>query len=354
MRYISILLLFICVTQYALAFKNERKQDILLLQNNIKNLIETQKLPKNTKSDSIKCQLTQNEQNLAKLTYPQTFYEYYNALLETNRVDINTTKLTQDLLIESARHHNTPSFLLALQLYFSKQCERCDRIRDLSMFDYYRDKNADMQKILFVEGGNFEKSYALLGEAFLCRALSRKSKRDYLMAYSNLMLAGLHTRAINILLQGIKDTNDDVLYATLQFLVSFDNVIAKSEASAYFLRILRTQEKNSFINIMKLPYFKNLKVLEYDIASNFILQILLVRDMEMGRILSPFDILANQQTKIEFWDKMRHYKQIIQAGNDNIMQHAKPQDLNTYLKILQLKNRLKSVSSYPFATTYEN
>ena len=105
---------------------------------------------------------------------------------------------------------------------------------------------------------------------------------------------------------------------------------------------------------MKLTYYKNLKVLEYDIASNFILQILLVRDMEMGRILSPFDILANQQTKIEFWDKMRHYKQIIQAGNDNIMQHAKPQDLNTYLKILQLKNRLKSVSSYPFATTYEN
>ena len=307
--------------------------------------------PKNTKTDSIKCTLTPQEKKIAKLTYPSSFYEYYNALLETNRVDMDIAKLTQDLLTESIRHNNTPSLLLALQLYFSKQCERCEKVRDLSMFDYYRDKNATMQKILFVEGGSFEKSYALLGEAFLCRALSKKDKEDYLMAYSNLMMAGLHTRAINALLQGIADTNDDILYATLQFLVSFDNVIAKSESSAYFLRILRIQGRHSFANIMALPYFQNLEALEYDVASNFILQTLLLRDMEMGRILSPFDMFANKQTKREFWDKMQHYRQIIQTGNTSIMQNAKPQELQTYINILQLKKRLKSISSYPFATT---
>lgn len=311
-------------------------------------------MSKNIKAGSLKCALTTKEQRLAKLTYPSTFYEYYNALLETNRVDMETSKLTQDLLIESARYQNTPSLLLATQLYFSKQCERCERVRDFSMFDYYRDRHATMQKILFVEGGDFSKSYALLGEAFLCKALSKNGWKDYLMAYSNLMMAGLHTRAINALLQGIADTNNDVLYATLQFLVSFDNVVAKSEAGSYFLRILRLQKKNSFKNIIALPYFQNLKVLEYNVESNFILQTLLMRDMEMGRILSPFDIFANGQTKREFWDKVQHYSKIINFGNTAILQNAKPQELKAYLNILQLKSRLKSIASYPFATTYSD
>lgn len=354
MRYISIFLLFLSFMQYAIANQYERKikMNSDTTSQIINSIIANQILPKNTKSDSLKCALTKKEQNLAKLAYPSTFYEYYNALLEVNRVDMDIAKLTQDLLIESVRYHNTPSLLLSLQLYFSKQCERCERVRDLSMFDYYRDKNSAMQKILFVEGGSFDKSYALLGEAFLCRALSKKVGTDYLMAYSNLMMAGLHTRAVNVLLQGIADTNDDMLYATLQFLVSFDNVIAKSDASAFFLRILRMQGENSFSNIIALPYFQNLEVLEYDTSSNFILQTLLMRDMEMGRIISPFDIFASKQTKKEFWDKVQHYRQIIQAGNTNIMQKANLQELQSYLNILQLKERLKSISSYPFATTY--
>ncbi len=364
MRYIFLYLIcFYCCCPYLFAYKStqESMQPITLahdnntqtLLQNIEALTTIHTLPINTKANTMQCMLTPQEQKIAKLAYPNTFYEYYNALLETNRIDMDIGKLTQDLLIESIRHHNTLSLLLALQLYFSKQCERCERVRDFSMFDYYRNKQASMHTMLMVEGGNFSTSYTLLGEAFLCRALTNKVGNDFLMAYSNLMMAGLHTRAINALLQGIAYTQDDTLYATLQFLVSFDNVLGKNEASTYLLRNLRVQKQHNFANIMTLPYFQNLQVLEYDVASNYILQTLLLRDMEMGRILSPFDIFADKKTKQEFWDKAQHYTQIIQEGNIYILQHAKPQELQTYLKILELKKRLKAAKYYPFATTYQ-
>lgn len=318
----------------------------------INTLTSMQITPKNIEKGTLKCALTQKEKDSIKLSYPKTFYEYYNALLEINRTDMDISKLTQDLLIESVRYKNTPSLLLAMQLYFSKQCDRCERVRDFSGFDYYRDKKAPMQRLLMIEGGGFESSYALLGEAFLCQALITKNENDFLMAYSNLMMAGLHTRAINVLLQGLESTRGDMLYSTLQFLVSFDSMIRKHEITAHFLRILRVKGENSFLNLMSLPYFKDLQVLEYGIESNAILQALLMRDMEMGRILSVFDMFATEETKKEFWDKKNHYSTLIHAGNMRILENATIKELEIYLKILRLKKRIKEVNSYPFATTY--
>lgn len=333
---------------------NHNAQSAQILLQNIQSVLNAPQKPLKQTQGAMRCTLTPQEQKLAILTYPSTFYEYYNALLERNRVDMDTSKLTQDLLMESVRHHNTPSMLLALQLHFSKQCERCDKIRDLSAFDYYRDKNAPMQRLLMVEGGSFATSYALLGEAFLCRALTSGQGRDYLMAYSNLMMAGLHTRAINALLQGIATSNDDMLYATLQFLLSFDYVFAKNEAGAYFIRILRVQKKHTFANIMALPHLQNLRVIEYDdVASNAILQALMTRDLEMGRILLPLDRFATEQSIQEFWQKLQHYSQAIKAGNAQILGRANAQELQEYLKIIQLKARLKTIGQYPFALMYQ-
>lgn len=357
MRNISLLLLcFYYLSTYLFA-NNIPTQDSKIAQKQallqeINALTSMQITPKNIKKGTLKCALTQKEKDSIKLSYPKTFYEYYNALLEINRTDMDISKLTQDLLIESVRYKNTPSLLLAMQLYFSKQCDRCERVRDFSGFDYYRDKKAPMQRLLMIEGGALESSYALLGEAFLCQALKTKNENDFLMAYSNLMMAGLHTRAINVLLQGLESTRGDMLYSTLQFLVSFDSVIRKHEITAHFLRILRVKGENSFLNLMSLPYFKDLQVLEYGIESNAILQALLMRDMEMGRILSVFDMFATEETKKEFWDKKNHYSTLIHAGNMRILENATIKELEIYLKILKLKKRIKEVNSYPFATTY--
>lgn len=357
MRGISLFLLYLyCFATYLFA-QNTLIQDSKIAQKQIllqeiNTLTSIQAIPTNTRKNTLQCILTTEERDSIQLTYPETLYEYYNALLETNRRDIDISKLTQDLLIESIRHGNTPSKLLAMQLYFSKQCERCERVRDFSVFDYYRDKKSHMQTLLMSEGGSFETSYALLGETFLCHALETKNESDFLMAYSNLMMAGLHTRAVNILLQGLESTKSDILYSTLQFLTSFDSVIAKHEITTHFLRVLRIKGQHSFANIIKLPYFKDFEVLEYGIESNAILQTLLIRDMEMGRILSVFDRFATKQTQKEFWDKEKHYSTLIHTGNMHILQNATTKDLKAYLKILKLKKRIKEVGNYPFATTY--
>lgn len=352
---------FYCLTAYLFA-SNSLVEDSKITQKQalikaINAITSIQTIPINTKEanikkDTIKCVLTRHEKDSIKLVYPNTFYEYYNALLEINRTDMDISKLTQDLLIESMRYNNTPSLLLAMQLYFSKKCDRCERVRDFSVFDYYRDKRGYMRNLLMSEGGSFESSYALLGEGFLCKALKTKNENDFLMAYSNLMMAGLHTRAINILLKGLESTNSDILYSTLQFLTSFDNVVAKHEITTYFLRMLRISEKYSFTNIITLPYFKDLQVLEYGIESNAILQTLLTRDMEIGRILSVFDMFGTEKTKKEFWDKETYYSKLIHEGNMYILQNATVKELKAYLKILKLKKRIKEVNSYPFATTY--
>ncbi len=357
MRNIPLLLLCFCCLSTHLFARNVVAQDSTMAQKQallqeINTLTNMQTKPTNAKKGTLKCTLTQKEKDSIKLVYPKTFYEYYNALLEINRTDMDISKLTQDLLIESVRYKNTPSLLLAMQLYFSKQCDRCERVRDFSGFDYYRDKKAPMQRLLMVEGGAFESSYALLGEAFLCQALITKNENDFLMAYSNLMMAGLHTRAINALLQGLESTRGDMLYSTLQFLVSFDSVMRQHKITAHFLRILRVKGENGFLNFISLPYFQDLQVLEYGIESNAILQTLLMRDMEMGRILSIFDIFTTEETKKEFWDKHNHYLALIHAGNMRILQNATPKELESYLKILRLKKRIKEVDSYPFATTY--
>ena len=115
---------------------------------------------------------------------------------------------------------------------------------------------------------------------------------------------------------------------------------------------MRVKGENGFLNFISLPYFKDLQVLEYGIESNAILQALLMRDMEMGRILSVFDMFATEETKKEFWDKKNHYSTLIHAGNMRILENATIKELEIYLKILKLKKRIKEVNSYPFATTY--
>ncbi len=322
---------------------------------NINSIFGNKQIPTHKqKQVKLQCNLTNEERNLVNLQYPDTFYEYYNAILEINYAKDKMSKLTQDLLIESIRRNNTLSLLLGIQLYFSKQCERCERVREISMFDYYRNKNSTMEILLKTEGGSFKNSYVLLGEAFLCRGLERKNSNDLLMAYVNLMMAGLHTRAINVLIEGIAVSNNNMLFETLHFLMLFDNVLSKDFASAYFLSILKAEQKQSNFDIIQyLKIIKNLKVLEYSIESNYTLNAMLIRDMEMGRILSPIDKFANKDTIIEFFNKYEHYVQLINKGNVSIIENGSLDELQEYYKILLLKQRLKSISIYQYATAYK-
>lgn len=301
----------------------------------------------------MQCLLNKQELKQITLHYPDTLYEYYNMLLETNRKDISPSKLTQDLLVKTIWDKNVLSTLLGLQLYFTKQCERCERVRDITHFDYYRDKSTSMQQFLAIQGGNFAQSYVAQGEAFLCQALSTHDSKDYLLAYANLMMSGNHTRAINALLSAIAQSNDNVLFATFKLLIANDFVIIKNPYALHLLNALSLQNKSSnFNNIQSLPSFKNLKVLENSIDSDYILQTLLIRDMEIGRILSPFNKLANKDTIAEYYAKQQHYENEIKATNIQILQRATFDELMQYYKILELKSRLKHVQEYPYATTY--
>ncbi len=351
---LSIIALIINLSCFLYTASINEKEAKQILLSSISELKINKHNPTNQKGQAdIKCNLTRTERDNANLQYPDTFYEYYNAILEINYSKNKMSKLTQDLLMESIRHNNTLSLLLGIQLYFSKQCERCERVRDISNFDYFRNKQVAMKTLLHMEGGSFKESYALVGEAFLCRGLERKDSNDLLIAYANLMMAGLHTRAINALIESIYLDNNDMSFETFHFLVSFDSVLPKNLTKWHLLGLLRAQHKKSNFNIMQyLHIFNNLEVLEYGIESSYTIQAIIMRDLEMGRILSPFDKFSNQDTIKEFWNKYNHYEQAIQDANHLILSRANVKELQEYYKILLLKQRLKNIKLYKYATTY--
>ncbi|RDU67092.1 hypothetical protein CQA53_02220 [Helicobacter didelphidarum] len=326
-----------------------------ILLHKIQNIYMQDSTIYNIKSQNSKlqCMLSKNERENAILDTSSAIYPYYNMLLEVNRNDIQSSKISQDLLMNAVRNRESLAMLLALQLYFSKRCERCERVRDISYFGYYYTKDFDMNKILSTEGGDFYRSYVLNGEAFLCNALEQNDPRDFLMAYANFMLAGLHTRAINALLHGIKTTNDNALFATFKFLTSNDFIMTNNLYGVYLLNLLSIQDNsNVFGNILSLRHFKNLKVLENHAPYNYILTSTMIRDINMGRVLSPFHKLTTHATLHEFYDKKRHYENEIQNVNLRILQNANTKECYEYYQILQLKQKLQRVTQYPYATTY--
>ncbi len=316
------------------------------------NILHTQHINNALKKESIECLLTSEEKKSVKLQYPQSIYEYYNMLLETNHSNAEPSRFIQNLLVDATRDKNTLATLLGLQLYFIKQCEKCEQIYNANM-NYYRKYNPTLHDILATEGGSYAQSYVLQGEAFLCNALKHNNPNDFLLAYANLMMSGNHTRAINALLAGIAVSNDNVLLETFKFLGSHDIVFVKNPYGIYLLKRLALQNKaNNFDIITSLHHFQNLKVLENNLTSNHITQMLLIRDMDIGRILSPFHKLATRETIAQYYDKQRHYEEMLHKNDVIIFDTATIQELKEYYRILTLKDRLRQVKYYPYATTY--
>lgn len=353
-------ILLIMLILYAKIYAIESKRDLL---SQIENLYNA-KSSINIKRSALKCTLTPKELNEAKLDFSTPIFPYINALLELNTKGY-INKVSQDLLMQEAKYKEPLAMLLALQLYFIRKCERCEKIRDISSFDYYRFAESSIEKILNTEGGSFRHSYALKGEAYLCRALeSKKDSKDFkaynfLHAYANLMLAGINTRAINALLEGIKRSNDISLYATFMFLISHDIVVENNINSAYVLNLLSVDSKNYFSNISLIKNLTNLSALEGNVLYDYVTFGLLIRDMEMGRIISPFSKFSTKESLDEFLSKARHYKNEIKKANlrilkkepldiyQNVNKDTYIETLREYLRILQLKSRLKS-QPHPF------
>lgn len=314
----------------------------------------------NNSSAKLTCLLSQKEINEINLDINSPIFAYLNALLELN-INENLSKQSQDLLMQEVRNKDRLALLLALQLYFLRKCERCEKVRDISNFDYYRFNNYNAEKLLYTEGGNYKNSFALYGEAFLCKGLDsiKDSKQDsknaqyFLKSYANFMLAGLHTRAINTLMTGLLHTNDSTLYATFKFLASNDIVIKKNLENVYVLNIMALDSKNYFKNINSLANFKHLYVLESSVFSNYIIQGLMIRDMNMGRVLSPFDRLANNESVCEYFEKERHYENEIKKINSDILRKSSEKEIYEYYRILLLKQKLKTQTNYEYARKYD-
>lgn len=335
-RYFFLLLLIFCAFVVA---KDDLKPEL----NAIKTLYSVELKPINLPS----CTLNKSSLNAIKLDTTSPVFPYFNALLELN-ANNKLSKVSQDLLMQEVRNKDRLAMLLALELYLLKKCERCEKVRDISNFDYYRFSNSNTQKLLFAEGGDFNNSFVLHGEAFLCKGLDSNKAQYFLKSYANFMLAGLNTRAINTLLLGIERTNDNVLYATFRFLIAHNIVLPQSVEGAYLLDIMRLDSKDYFRNISLLRNFSNLSVIEGGVASSYIILGLMIRDMDMGRVISPFDVLANNSTIREYYDKQKYYEKEIEAVNLKILQNANENEINEYKKILTLKQKLKSQSIYQY------
>lgn len=313
-------------------------------------------------SKKLECALSSEELRLAKLDSNTPLFPYYNMLLSLESKK-SPDKISQDLLMQEVRNKQALATLLALQTYFIKKCERCDRVRDISNFDYYRFADSKIKKILSVEGGDFAHSYALNGEAFLCKALKDSAKfmeskkaaiaYNFLNAYANFMLAGLNTRALDSLIYGIKVTNDNTLFATFKFIFSHDLMSGNNPNAIYLLNILELDSNNHFANIAAIKYFRNLKAIEGSIVSNYVIWGLALRDMDMGRMLSPFSKFATLETLGEFKEKFSHYESTLKRANLKILESTNDtKALNEYYKILKLKKRLKSKAPYGFVERY--
>lgn len=336
--------LMLCIIMYIngaekVLTKKEILEKIQAIYNSSKNNIKEQN------TQNLKCNLSKEKLDSITLDLSEPIFPYYNILLEIDNGK-KASKLAQDLLMKEAKNNNSSAIILALQLYFTRQCERCEKIRDISNFDYYRFSDSNIAKLLSTEGGSFNNSFVLKGEAFLCRALESKidskAANLYINSYVNFMLAGLNTRAINVLMQGLKKTNDNVLFATFKFLASNDIVIINNIYGIYLLNILELDSKKHFNNISILNHFKNLKVIEGDVVSNYVILGLIIRDMNMGRILSPFNKLATNETKEEFKNKLTHYENELKKANLRILQNANAKEIYEYYKILQFKEVLKT------------
>ncbi|MWV61550.1 hypothetical protein DCO58_08960 [Helicobacter saguini] len=346
-RYFFLLALF-CDLFFAKDLNRDKNADISK-DAILAKIQELYNAPLNEKSQALTCNLTKKQLDEVKLDINSPIFPYFNALLELNTSE-KISKIAQDLLMQEVRNKDRLHTLLALQLHFIKKCDRCEKVRDISNFDYYRFSNSNVQKLLYTEGGNFKSSFVLHGEAFLCKALESKSlesKKDsklaqyFLKSYANFMLAGLHTRALNVLLYGLSLTNDNALYATFKFLASNDIVILKNLNSVHLLKIMELDSKNYFKNINMIRNFKNLKAIEGSLVSNYVISGLLIRDMDMGRILSPFSKFATQQTIDEFKQKQQYYEQELQDSSLKILKNATKQEIYEYYRILTLKERLK-------------
>ncbi|RDU72941.1 hypothetical protein CQA66_03425 [Helicobacter aurati] len=379
-------LFFLCSLVIAQATDSKKKMAIAQSIQSIYN----QKAFNHSSPTQLSCLLSPQERAKINSSYnKKEIYAYATILRELNtsqivNADINnqqnppyydeTPKISQDILMENARDSNPAALLLGLQLYFSKKCQRCDKIQEWSKMGFYYKRHASFIDILESEGltssdSSFLHSYVFRGEAFLCKALTSRDPLDFLFAYIHLSLAGIHTRAINILLEGLKQNTtisygSKILLDTFLFLSSHDFIMQNN-----YLAVLALQHRieQSFTHqrrskilitpnilslIQSLPNFKNILVLEYNVGANFILTSLLIKDMESKKILSPLHKLSNTASKKEFFAAQYKYTAQISHYLFNLLPQGTFNQLQTYYKILSLKKKLKQASQYPYAKRY--
>ncbi|TLE00612.1 hypothetical protein LS73_004175 [Helicobacter muridarum] len=347
---------------------------------NIKTLYKEQALSNSSTIVPLSCMLSSKDISRIDVSYNKRDILAYaiaiseaNALMLESRYSMDSNhkkeipKSSQSILIESARSLNAPSILLTLQLYFSRQCPRCDVIRDISRANFYYKRGVSFTDVLESEGlfGThllFD-SYVFKGEAFLCRALKTREPLDFVFAYANLFLAGLHTRAINAILEGLSHSynvsyESRVLLDTFLFLSSINYILQDNHLLTPKLKdiILRYSNNSGNISLLKsiqsIPNFKSIVVLEYDVGSNFILAGSLARDMESKKLISPLSKLSSYDTIDEFLSYKEKYIRQISNSIFEMLPKASLSQLRAYINILMMKEKLKRLNQYPHAKRY--
>lgn len=330
-------------------------------------------------SQALNCILDSKERALATTTYHKSdVYAYGKALgelrdfelkrlregLQQGAIESAITKTAKDLLMLDAQLDNPLALLLSLQLHFAKLCERCEKARRISGLEAYYKRESSPANLLEAQGLaklEVSNSPAFKGEAFLCRGLESKKPLDFLFAYANFYLAGLNTRAVNALLEGLALSHEisyetRILLDSFMFLALRDLVIAREPlvvlrlqglVNTYVLAGGKGVDLKSLIS--SLPHFQNLLVLEYNLGADFVLNSLLTNDMETRRILSPLNPLRNQESIEEFLEAKKKHNSWVEAHLFRLLKRASNEELEAYSRLLKLKKRLKDAKQYPHA-----